>query len=99
MPPGAIKVGLGLSCPICSPLTTLVQPGGRKQGPSVTGSPSLQLLRHPQPQPTPKGHPQVRVRPTFPTLLGLSLALEAALSRQGGAGGGHSCRTPLKSVG
>ena len=35
----------------------------------------------------------------MPTLLGLSLALEVALSRQGGAGGGHSCRTPLKSVG
>lgn len=35
---------------------------------------------------------------TFPKPPGLSLAL-AALSRQGGAGGGHSCRMPLKSVG
>lgn len=32
-------------------------------------------------------------------LPGLSLTLEAALSKQGGVGGGHSCRTPLKSVG
>lgn len=45
------------------------------------------------------GSPQVQARPTFPALLGWSLALEAALSRQGGTGGGHSCRTPLKSVG
>lgn len=39
-----------------------------------------------------------QVGPTFPKLLGFSLALEAALSRQGGTGGGHSCRVPLKSV-
>lgn len=37
--------------------------------------------------------------PTFPATPGFSLALEAALSRQGGTGGGQSCRTPLKSVG
>lgn len=30
---------------------------------------------------------------------GLSLALEAARSKQGGTGGGPSCRTLLKSVG
>lgn len=46
-----------------------------------------------------RGCPRIRAGPTFPTPLGFSLALEPALSRQGGTGGGHSCRAPLKSVG
>lgn len=61
----------------------------------------LSLTSHQRAPPPIHTHPGTgpQVGSTFPKLLGFSLALEAALSRQGGTGGGHSCREPLKSVG
>lgn len=77
-------------------LTTPVQPGRSRRLTSRTRSDCLT---------SPHAHLQdltpTRAGPTFlaPLGLSLSLALTAALSKQGGTGGGHSCRTPLKSEG